>query len=95
MSEFKLDDLMKLAEDCVAEASTETLSPDELLVDTICPRCEGNGFIRVKDLLGEDIDQADCPQCDSQGEVMLPMKFTFVNSDGGRESIAKKEGVKS
>ena len=89
MSEFKLDDLMKLAEDCVAEASTETLSPDELLVDTICPRCEGNGFIRVTGV------QADCPQCDSQGEVMLPIKFTFVNSDGGRESIAKKEGVKS
>jgi len=95
MSEFKLDDLMKLAEDCVAEASTETLEPEKLLVDTICPRCEGNGFIRVADLLGEDIDQADCPQCDSQGEVMLPIKFTFVNSDGGRESIAKKDGVKS
>jgi hypothetical protein len=47
----------------------------------------------VKDLLGEDIDQADCPQCDSQGEVMLPVKFTFVNSDGGRESIIKKAEV--
>ena len=94
MSE-QLDDIMKLAEACIAEASTETLEPEKLLVDTICPRCEGNGFIRVADLLGEDIDQADCPQCDSQGEVMLPIKFTFVNSDGGRESIAKKDGVKS
>ena len=65
------------------------------LVNTICPRCEGNGFIRVQDLLGEDIDQADCPQCDSQGEVELPIELTFVNSDGGRESIVKKAEVKN
>jgi len=61
------------------------------LINAICPRCEGNGFIRVQDLLGEDIDQADCPQCDSQGEVELPIELTFVNSDGGRESIIKQE----
>ena len=65
------------------------------LVNTICPRCEGNGFIRVQDLLGEDIAQADCPQCDSQGEVELPIELTFVNSDGGRESIVKKAEVKN
>tara|TARA_R100001079_G_scaffold98158_1_gene61897 strand:+ start:246 stop:452 length:207 start_codon:yes stop_codon:yes gene_type:complete len=63
------------------------------LINAICPRCEGNGFIRVTDLLGEDIDQADCPQCDSQGEVMLPIELTFVNEDGGRESIIKKAEV--
>ena len=62
-------------------------------VKAICPRCFGNGFIRVHDKLGEDIDEMDCPQCDSQGEVMLPVKFTFVNSDGGRESIIKKAEV--
>ena len=61
------------------------------LINAICPRCECNGFIRVQDLLGEDIDQADCPQCDSQGEVELPIELTFVNSDGGRESIVKQE----
>ena len=47
------------------------------LINAICPRCEGNGFIRVQDLLGEDIDQADCPQCDSQGEVELPIEIDF------------------
>lgn len=61
------------------------------LINAICPRCEGNGFIRVQDLLGEDIDQADCPQCDSQGEVELPIELTFINEDGGRESIIKQE----
>ena len=61
------------------------------LVKTICPRCNGNGFIRIQDLLGEDIDQIDCPQCDSMGELFLPIKLTFINEEGGRESIVKKE----
>ena len=61
------------------------------MAKTICPRCNGNGFIRVYDLLGEDIDQADCPQCDSRGELFLPIKLTFINEEGGRESISKKE----
>lgn len=63
------------------------------LVKTICPRCNGNGFIRIQDLLGEDIDQIDCPQCDSMGELFLPIKLTFINEEGGRESIVKKEEV--
>ena len=41
------------------------------LAKTICPRCNGNGFIRVYDLLGEDIDPADCPQCECMGERLL------------------------
>jgi len=61
------------------------------LVKTICPRCKGNGFIRIQDLLGEDIDQMDCPQCDSMGELFLPIELTFINEEGGRESIVKKE----
>jgi len=63
------------------------------LVKTICPRCNGNGFIRIQDLLGEDIDQIDCPQCDSMGELFLPIELTFINEEGGRESIVKKEEV--
>ena len=63
------------------------------LVKTICPRCNGNGFIRIQDLLGEDIDQMDCPQCDSMGELFLPIELTFINEEGGRESIAKKGEV--
>tara|TARA_Y100001972_G_C7387296_1_gene202450 strand:- start:44 stop:277 length:234 start_codon:yes stop_codon:yes gene_type:complete len=63
----------------------------EQLVKSICPRCDGNGFIRVPDLLGEEVDQHDCPQCDSMGELFLPEKQTFVNEYGSRESIAKKD----
>jgi DnaJ-class molecular chaperone len=65
------------------------------LVKTICPRCNGNGFIRIQDLLGEDIDQMDCPQCSSQGWILLPEELTFINEDGGRESIIKKGEVQN
>ena len=65
------------------------------LAKTICPRCNGNGFIRIYDLLGEDIDQTDCPQCDCMGELFLPIKLTFINEEGGRESISKKEKEKA
>ena len=39
---------------------------------TICPRCRGNGYIKVKEStenLTETIFQ--CPQCNSQGEIMM------------------------
>ena len=39
---------------------------------TICPRCRGNGYIKVKEStenLTETISQ--CPQCNSQGEIMM------------------------
>ena len=38
----------------------------------ICPRCRGNGYIKVKEStenLTETIYQ--CPQCESQGEIMM------------------------
>ena len=38
----------------------------------ICPRCRGNGYIKVKEStenLTETIYQ--CPQCNSQGEIMM------------------------
>ena len=59
-------------------------------VKAICPRCFGNGFIRMP---AGCAHQINCPQCDSQGEVMLPIELTFVNEDGGRESIIKKAEV--
>lgn len=61
-------------------------------VKAICPRCFGNGFIRVHDKLGEDIDQMDCPQCDSQGWVMLPASQCWVNIEGGVEPKWMKSG---
>ena len=68
------------------------------LVETICPRCNGNGYIVVQK---EDVD---CPMCEEEfmhmgskvtthnGYVMLPIEQTRKNVEGGRESIAKWSG---
>ena len=38
----------------------------------ICPRCKGNGFIKVKESIDNPIDIVQqCTQCDSQGEIMM------------------------
>ena len=48
-------------------------------VKAICPRCFGNGFIRLQGV------QYNCPQCDSQGWVMLPAYQCRENVEGGIE----------
>ena len=74
------------------------------LVETICPRCNGNGYIKVQDVLGEDIMEIDCPMCEEEfmhfgmkvktynGYVMLPVEQTRLNVEGGRESKIKWSG---
>ena len=74
------------------------------LVETICPRCNGNGYIKIYDLLGEDLDEVDCPMCKEEfmhigktvttnnGYVMLPIEDTRKNIEGGRESKSKWSG---
>ena len=54
-------------------------------VKAICPRCFGNGFIRIQGV------QYDCPQCDSQGWVMLPAHQSRINVD--RERIDTQEDI--
>ena len=65
------------------------------LVETICPRCNGNGYIVVQN------EGIDCPMCEEEvmcmgkkvkthnGHVMLPIEQTRLNVEGGRESITK------
>ena len=55
-------------------------------VRAICPRCFGNGFIRLQGV------QYDCPQCDSQGWVMLPAYQCRKNVEGGIEPKWMKTG---
>ena len=74
------------------------------LVETICPRCNGNGYIRVQDMIGEDMMEIDCPMCEEEfmhigmkvtthnGYVMLPIEQTRINVEGGRESKIKWSG---
>ena len=37
----------------------------------ICPKCKGNGFIRVPYHLGREEMHAQCSDCDSQGELTI------------------------
>ena len=55
-------------------------------VKAICPRCFGNGFIRLQGV------QYDWPQCDSQGWVMLPAYQCRKNVEGGIEPRWMKTG---
>ena len=42
------------------------------MAKTICPRCHGNGYIKVKDSIENPTETIhQCPQCDSQGEIMI------------------------
>jgi DnaJ-class molecular chaperone len=37
---------------------------------TICPRCKGNGFFKVKESIDNQVDKVvQCSMCNSQGEV--------------------------
>ena len=68
------------------------------LVETICPRCDGNGYIKVQK------EELDCPMCleefrhmggvvtTNSGFVELPENQTRLNVEGGRESITKWSG---
>ena len=39
---------------------------------TICPRCRGNGYIKVKESIENQMETIhQCPQCESQGEIMM------------------------
>ena len=38
----------------------------------ICPRCHGNGYIKVMDSIENPTETThQCPQCNSQGEIMI------------------------
>ena len=67
---------------------------NEELVKTICPRCNGNGYIRIAPVIAGVFDKPtehDCPMCENQfdnigmrvsthnGYVMLPKSQTRIN----------------
>ena len=77
------------------------------LVKTICPRCDGNGFIRIVPVVatvGDTSKEVDCPQCEvtflhmgkdvstHNGYVWLPKEQTRLNIEGSRESKIKWSG---
>ena len=42
------------------------------MTKTICPRCHGNGYIKVKESIEKPVEIIQqCPSCDSQGEIKM------------------------
>ena len=40
------------------------------MTKTICPRCHGNGYIKVKESIENPVEIIQqCPSCNSQGEI--------------------------
>jgi hypothetical protein len=41
------------------------------MLKKICPRCQGNGYIKVKQSVENPVDEIlQCPLCNSEGEIM-------------------------
>ena len=50
----------------------------------ICPRCKGNGYIKIPHKSVEELNKSitvSCTMCDSQGEVEYEDHYLYVNAD--------------
>ena len=51
----------------------------------ICPRCNGNGFIKIPNKSVEQIGESitvQCTMCESQGEIDDPNDTIIIDADG-------------
>ena len=55
----------------------------------ICPRCRGNGYIKVPHKSVEELNKSvtmNCPQCESEGEIYGPFDTEndtiIIDADG-------------
>ena len=60
------------------------------MAKTICPRCLGNGYIKVLDSIENPTEIIhQCPQCDSQGEIMMDeARFKNIQKERDLLSVA-------
>ena len=62
------------------------------MTKTICPRCHGNGYIKVKESIENPTEIIhQCPNCDSQGEIMADMKLSKETERLILESVLVKK----
>jgi RecJ-like exonuclease len=56
----------------------------------ICPRCHGNGYIKVKESIENPTETIhQCPQCNSQGEIMIDEpRFKNIQKERDLLSVA-------
>jgi len=57
---------------------------------TICPRCHGNGYIKLMESIDKPIEVIQqCPQCNSQGEIMMDEpRFKNIQKERDLLSVA-------
>ena len=51
----------------------------------ICPRCKGNGYIRIPNKSVEEIGKSittGCPMCENVGEINDPNDTIIIDADG-------------
>jgi DnaJ-class molecular chaperone len=51
----------------------------------ICPRCKGNGYIKVPNKSVEELKKevtVQCPMCESKGEIDDPNDTIIIDADG-------------
>jgi hypothetical protein len=58
----------------------------------ICPRCQGNGFIKVKESIENPTDIVQqCTMCNSQGELMIDEQRLKTIFDQEREKYRYRD----
>ena len=51
------------------------------MTKTICPRCHGNGYIKVKESIENPVETIhQCPSCNSQGEITMTTERLILES---------------
>jgi len=51
------------------------------MTKTICPRCHGNGYIKVRESIENPVEIIQqCPSCDSQGEITMSTERLILES---------------
>ena len=51
----------------------------------LCPRCSGNGYIKIPHKSVEEISKTvtvQCPMCESRGEIDDPNDTIIIDADG-------------
>ena len=51
------------------------------MTKTVCPRCHGNGYIKVKESIEKPVEIIQqCPSCNSQGEIEMSTERLILES---------------
>jgi uncharacterized Fe-S cluster-containing radical SAM superfamily enzyme len=51
------------------------------MTKTICPRCHGNGYIKVRESIENPVEIIQqCPSCNSQGEITMSTERLILES---------------